>query len=79
MAVTRGVAREAQVEQVGLERRIEITASQPSVLKGYTPDPEFVEVIKRLPRYLQPMVTLMGTMVPPTKESKMREKKGRRH
>ena len=38
----------------------------------YTPDLEIVEVVKRLPRYIQP--TLMATMVPPSKESKMREK-----
>ena len=41
------------------------------------PDPEFVEVVKRLPRYLQQVVTLMGMMVPLTEESKMREKRGR--
>ena len=52
-------------------------ATQPNVLEGYTPDPELFEVVKQLPRYLQPMVTLMATMVPPTKESKLREKRGR--
>ena len=52
-------------------------ASQPSVLEGYTPDSELFEVVKQLPRYLQPMVTLMATMVPPTKESKLQEKRGR--
>ena len=49
-------------------------ASQPSVLEGYTPDPEFSEVIKKFPRYLQPMVTFMATMVPPTEESKLRRR-----
>ena len=79
MAATRGEAREAQAEQVGMERRTEIVASQPGVLEGYTPDPEFAEVVKRLPGYLQSVVTLMGTMVPPTEESKMHEKRaGRR-
>ena len=67
MAATRGVAREAQAEQVGLERRIEIAGSQPDVQEGYTPDPKVVEVVKRLPGYLQPVVTLMATMVPLTK------------
>ena len=62
---------------MGLLRRTEITASQPSVLEGYTPDPELAEAIKRLPKYLQPVVTLMATMVPPTEESKIREKRGR--
>ena len=51
-------------------------ASQPGVLEGYTPNPELWEVVKKLPGYLQPMVTLMATMVPPTKESKLREKRG---
>ena len=76
MAATRGVAREALAEQVGLLRRMEITASQPNVLEGYTPDPELAEVVKRLPRYLQPVVTLMAMLVPPTEESRLWEKKG---
>ena len=67
---------EAQVEQVGLERRTEILTSQPGVLEGYTLDLEFAEVVKRLPGYLQLVVTLMGTMVPSTEESKMSEKRG---
>ena len=66
MAASRGAAREAQAEQVVLERRMEIAASQPGVQDGYTLDPEVVEVIKRLPGYLQPMVILMATMVPST-------------
>ena len=57
---------------MGLERRTEIAASQPCVLERYTPDPKFTEVVKRLPGHLQPVVTLMGTMVPPTEESKIR-------
>ena len=72
MAATRG----AQSQQVGLEKRMEIAASQLGLLEGYTSDLEFVEVIKRLPRYLQLVVTLMGTMVPPTEKSKMCEKRG---
>ena len=43
---TKGVAREALAEQVGLLRRIEIMASQPSVPEGYTPDPKLSEVVK---------------------------------
>ena len=39
MAVTRGAAKEAQTEQVVLERMTEIAASQPGVLEGYTLDP----------------------------------------
>ena len=62
MAVTRGAAREAMAEEV-IERMTEIMASQPDVPEGYTPDPELAEVVKRLPGYLQPMVTLMATMV----------------
>ena len=77
MAATRGAAREALAEQVGLLRRTKIAASQPDVLEGYTPDPELAEVIKKLPGYLQPVVTLMATLVPPTKESRMRDKRGR--
>ena len=77
MAATRGVAREALAEQVGLLRRIEIEASQPDVLEEYTPDPELAKVVKRIPEYLQPMVTLMATLVPPTEESRLREKRGR--
>ena len=52
-------------------------ASQPGVLEGYTPNPELAEVVKKLPEYLQPVVTLMAIMVPPTEESKLREKRGR--
>ena len=52
MAVTRGVAMEAMVEQVRLQRRTEIMAYQPVVLEGYTPDPELSEVVKKLPGYL---------------------------
>ena len=77
MAATRGEVREALAEQVGLLRRTEITASQPGVLEGYTPNPELANVVKRLHGYLQPMVTLMATMVPPTEERKLREKRGR--
>ena len=44
--------------------------------EGYTPNPEVAKVVKRLPRYLQPVVTLMATMVPPTEENKLRDKKG---
>ena len=33
--------------------------------------------LPRLPRYLQPVVTLMAMMVPPTEESRLREKRGR--
>ena len=44
--------------------------------EGYTPDPEVAEVVKKLLGYLQPVVTLMAIMVPPSKESKMHEKKG---
>ena len=76
MAATRGAARGPLAEQVGLLRRTEIMASQPGVLEGYTPDPELFEVVKQLPEYLQPMVTLMTTMVPLTEESKLREKRG---
>ena len=63
MAATRGAAREAMAEQAGLLRRTEIAASQPDVLEGYTLDPELAKVVKRLPRYLQPVVTLMATLV----------------
>ena len=42
----------------------------------YTPDPELSEVVKQLPGYLQPVVTLIATMVPPTKEIKLREERG---
>ena len=52
-------------------------ASQPNVPEGYTPDLELAEVVKRLPGYLQPVVTFMVTMVPPTEENKLREKRGR--
>ena len=44
--------------------------------EGYTPDAEIAEVVKRFLGYLQPIVTLMATMVPPFEESKMREKRG---
>ena len=41
--------------------------------EGYTPDPKITEAFKKLLRYLQSVVTLMAIMVPPSKESKMRE------
>ena len=75
MAATRGAAREALAEQVGLLRRTKIAASQSDVLEGYTPDPELAEVVKKLPGYLQPVVTLMATLVPPIKESILGEKR----
>ena len=74
MAVTRGAAREAMAEEA-VFMMTEI-ASQLGVPEGYTPDPELTEVVKTLPRYLQPVVTLMATMVPSTEESKLREKRG---
>ena len=46
------------------------------MLEGYTPDSELSEVVKQLPGYLQHVVTLMATMVPPTAESKLRKKRG---
>ena len=76
MEATRGATMEALAEQVGLLRRTKIMASQPSVLEGYTPDLELSEVIKQLPGYLQHVVTLMVKMVPPSEESKLREKRG---
>ena len=77
MTATRGVAREALAEQVGQLRRTEIMASQPGVLEGYTPDLKLSEVVKQLVEYLQPVVTLMAMMVPPTEESMLREKRDR--
>ena len=75
MAATRGAAREAMAEEV-VGRMTEIMASQPDVLEGYTPDPELIEIVKRLLGYLQPVVTFMATMVPPTEESRLRDKRG---
>ena len=54
----------------------EITTSQPDVPEGYTPNLELAEVVKRLPEDLQPVVTLMAMMVPPTEESKLWDKRG---
>ena len=76
MAATRGAARDAMAKEV-VGRMTEIMASQPDVSEGYTLDPELAEVVKRLPGYLQPMVTLMATMVPSIEESRLRDKKGR--
>ena len=52
-------------------------ASQPNVLERYTPDPELVEIIKKLPGYIQLVVTLMATLVPPTEKNILRKKRGR--
>ena len=71
MVATRGAAREALAKQVRLLRRTEIMGPQLGVLEGYTLDPELSKVIKQLPGYLQPVVTLMVTMVPSTEESKL--------
>ena len=46
------------------------------MLEGYTLNPELSKVVKQLPGYLQPVVTLMATMVPPTEESKLQENRG---
>ena len=51
MAAARVATREAMTEEV-VGRMTETMASQPDALKGYTPDPELVEVVKRLPCYL---------------------------
>ena len=71
IAVSRGMAREAQAEYVQLKRLTEITATQLSVEEGYTPNADIVEAVKRLLGYLQPVVTLMATMVPSFEESRM--------
>ena len=76
MADSRGAAKEAQAGHIQLERPKEIMATQPGVEEGYTPDHEIVEAVKRLPGYLQAVVTLMATMVPPCEDSKMQEKMG---
>ena len=76
MAATRGAAREAMAEEV-VGRMTEIMASQPDVLEGYTLEPELAEVVKRLPGYLQPVVTLMAMMVPLIEESRLWDKRGR--
>ena len=52
-------------------------ASQLDVLEGFTLNTELTKVVKRLLGYLQLMVILMATMVPPTEESRLREKRGR--
>ena len=77
MANSRGVARGAQAGHIQLERLTEIAATQPRVEEGYTTDPKIAKAIKKLPGNLQPIVTLMATMVPPSEESKMQEKRGR--
>ena len=76
MGVTKGTTREAMAEEV-VERTTEIMASQPDIPEGYKPDLELAKVIKMLLEYLQAVVTLMATMVPPTKESRLRDKRGR--
>ena len=55
---------------------MEIAGTQLDVEGGYTPDFDIVDAIKNLLGYLQLVVTLMATMVPPFGESKMREKRG---
>ena len=62
MAETKGTAREAMAEEAVL-RMTEIAAFQPSVIEGYTPDPELAEVVKKLLEYLQPVVTQGTSMV----------------
>ena len=61
-----------------LERITEIEATQPSVAEGYAPDANIAEAVKLLPAHLQPVVTLMATMVSPSEESMMREKMGQK-
>ena len=56
---------------------MEIAATQLGVEEGYIPDANIAKAVKRLPGYLQPVVTLMAIMVPPSEESRMREKRGR--
>ena len=75
VVVSKGAAREAQVGYMQLERPTEITATQPCMEEGYTPDADITEAVKRLLGYLQPMVTLMAIMVPLFEESKIWEKR----
>ena len=76
MVGSRGATREAQAGHMHLERLTEIAATQWGMEERYALDLEIIEAVKRLPGYLQPMVTLMATMVPSSEESKMREKRG---
>ena len=76
MVVIKGAVREAMAEEV-VGMMTEIMASQPDVLEGYILEPELAEVVKRLLGYLQPVVTLMATMVPLTEESRLWDKRGR--
>ena len=70
MEETRDATKEAMAKEV-VRRMTKIMASQPKVSEGYTPDLELVEVVKRLPGYLQLVVTLMATIVPSTEENKL--------
>ena len=48
MAVSRGAAREAYAEHAQLERLIEISVTQLGIEKGYTPDFDIAEAVKKL-------------------------------
>ena len=53
------------------------TSEQPDSEGGPAADTNVSAAIKQLPSHLQSMVMLMANMVPPYKESKMREKRGK--
>ena len=76
MAALRVAAKAKEGRQ---HRRREIIApsERPSQEDGHTPNPEVMATIRQFPPYLQPVVTLMANMVPPSNEDRLGDKKGK--
>ena len=76
MVASKAVAREAQGKYIPLKRFTKVTVTQPALVEGYMLDTNIADAVKLLPTHLQPVVTLMATMVPPFEENRMWEKRG---
>ena len=74
MAASRAVTR---VEETHVRRLREVVfpLKQLGQEGDYTPDPDVMATIRQLPSSLQPVVTLMANMVPPSEEDKLWEKR----
>ena len=76
MVASRAAARAEEGRQRRRRENV-ATLEQPSQKGGHTLDLDVMTTIKQLPLYLQPVVTLMSNMVPPSEEERLRNKKGK--
>ena len=76
MAASRVAAR-AEEGRVQRLKEVILPLEQPGHEGDYTPDPDVMATIRQLQPHLQPVLTLMATMVPPSKEDRLWEKRGK--